>query len=273
MKVNTMINFLKKRRNKIIYKFSKLKLKLLKKLVPSLGGIVHSSGGRYCPICKTFSLKKFLPYYIPPVPPVELPPLDDWSCPVCHSHPRFRFMWLFLKSQYVNKSELSVLHFAPEHCLKILMDELFPVNYKTADIGAGKAMLQVDITNMDSIDDNSFDVVICSHVLEHVIDDLRALREIYRVLKKGGTGILVVPIKKGEVTIEDPNCNDPAERLRRFRQDDHFRLYGDDFYYRVKKAGFEVSLITSEDFIVSLDLRTLLGINNETIFIGTKRDN
>ena len=233
-------------------------------------GVVSSSGGRYCPICKTFLREKFLPYNIPPVPPVKLPPLDDWSCPVCASHPRFRFMWLFLKSRYESKSELSVLHFAPEDCLRNLMAELFPVNYKTADINGEGSMLQVDITNMDSINDNSFDVLICSHVLEHVIDDFRALSEIYRVLKKGGAAIIVVPMK-GEVTIEDPDCNDPAERLRRFSQDDHFRLYGNDFHERIEKAGFEVSLVSSEDFIVSLDLRTLLGINNEKIFIGTKR--
>ena len=257
-----MINFLKKCKNRAIYEISKLKL---------LGKFVRSSGGRYCPICKTFLRENFLPYNIPPVPPVKLPPLDDWSCPVCDSHPRFRLMWLFLKSRYENKSELSVLHFAPEHCLKKLMVELFPVNYKTADIETGSAMLQVDIANMYSIDSNSFDIVICSHVLEHVKDDLRALSEIYRVLKKDATAIIVVPMK-GEITTEDPYCNDPIERLKRFGQDDHFRLYGDDFYDRVKKVGFEVSLISSEDFIESPDLRTLLGINNEKIFVGIKRN-
>ena len=256
-----MINFFKKCRDIIYHEIPKLKL---------LSKIVRSANGRYCLICKSFLPQKFLHYNIPPVPPVELPPLDDWSCPVCGSHPRFRFMWLFLKSRYENKSELSVLHFAPEHCLKNLMAELFPVYYKTADIEAGNAMLQVDITNMDNIDNNSFDIVICSHVLEHVDDDLRALGEIYRVLKKDGTAIIVVPMK-GETTIEDPDCNDPAERLRRFGQDDHYRLYGDDFYYRVEKAGFEVSLISSDGFIESPELRTLLGINNEKIFVGIKR--
>ena len=226
---------------------------------------------RYCPICGTFLLTKFRKYNIPPVPPIQLPPLEDWLCPYCGSHPRFRFMYIYLTSQYQENSNIAVLHFAPEECLIPLMKKLFGLGWKSADILPGRAMIQADITDI-KVADNEFDLVICSHVLEHVQDDYRALHELYRILKTGGQALLVVPMNGKITTIEDPNCSDPIERLRRFGQDDHFRLYGYDFIDRVKSAGFDVTRIVSNEFIRSAQIhKLLLGDHMEYIYIATKK--
>ncbi|MBX0330763.1 methyltransferase domain-containing protein [Oscillochloris sp. ZM17-4] len=114
--------------------------------------------------------------------------------------------------------------------------------YITADLFDPHVDVRLDITRLPQ-SDQSIDIIYCSHVLEHVPDDRKAMRELYRILKREGWAILLVPITVGQ-TIEDPTITDPAERLRLFGQDDHVRRYGPDYVDRLREVGFIVDVIT-----------------------------
>jgi len=149
-------------------------------------------------------------------------------------------MWLFLKHNtrfFID--QLEVLHVAPEQCFLKRFRKMNNLKYTTADLESPLADVRLDIQDMP-FERESFDVVICNHVLEHVPDDRQAMREILRVLRPGGFAILQVPTNydNGE-TLEDLTIYDPKERERLFRQKDHWRLYGRDYISRLKEAGFE----------------------------------
>jgi ubiquinone/menaquinone biosynthesis C-methylase UbiE len=118
-------------------------------------------------------------------------------------------------------------------------------------------MMTMDITDIQ-YEDQSFDVIYCSHVLEHVQNDKKALRELFRVLKNDGWAILLVPITS-ETTVEDPSIVDPIERLRAFGQEDHVRKYGRDYVDRLREAGFTVE-ITKVDDLVCADEAVRMGL-------------
>jgi SAM-dependent methyltransferase len=120
-------------------------------------------------------------------------------------------------------------------------------------------MIKMDITNID-YPDQSFDVIYCSHVLEHVQDDRKAMREFYRVLKTTGWAILLVPIT-AEKTLEDPSLVGPEERLRVFGQADHVRRYGPDYVDRLREAGFSVQ-VTKVNDLVQNDEAIRLGLTS-----------
>ena len=141
-----------------------------------------------------------------------------------------------------------MLHIAPENQIRknILCHEY--IDYLSSDIDAHKAMVQMDITNIE-YPDNSFDVIYCSHVLEHIPNDIQAMSELRRVLKKDGWAIILVPIIEEE-TIEYPNVVTPEERERLYGQKDHVRRYGKDFINRLKDADFKAyeEHFTVDDF-------------------------
>jgi SAM-dependent methyltransferase len=152
------------------------------------------------------------------------------------------------------------LHLAPEKCFRPLFAKWFGEdNYMTGDIEPGRAKKVVDITDI-CFSDESYDYIVCNHVLEHIPDDKKAFSELYRVLKKGGTAFLSVPIK-GKTTYEDFSITDPDERTRHFGQFDHVRYYGMDFKERAESAGFSVEVITPETLIGNQAIRVLLGID------------
>jgi ubiquinone/menaquinone biosynthesis C-methylase UbiE len=128
----------------------------------------------------------------------------------------------------------------------------------------------MDITNL-TFDDESFDVIICSHVLEHVPEDKLAMQELFRVLKRGGWGLILVPIDKNkEKTIEDPKIKDPKTREELYGEEDHLRLYGLDFMQRLKDIGFNVN---DNDFLNNLDnsILKLYGLDrNENMYVVYK---
>lgn len=163
-------------------------------------------------------------------------------CPGCLSLERHRLLWLYLKEKTgFFASKLKVLHVAPEQCFYKRFKKLGNLEYTTADLESPLAEIKFDIQQIP-LPDDIYDMVICNHVLEHVEDDHRALREIFRVLKPGGVAILQVPmIMENEKTYEDPAITKPEDRLKHFHQKDHHRIYGADFPERVKKAGFEIS--------------------------------
>jgi SAM-dependent methyltransferase len=140
-----------------------------------------------------------------------------------------------------------MLHVAPEPSLEPRLQQRLGGGYLTADLLNPKAMVKMDITSID-YPDQSFDVIYCSHVLEHVPDDRKAMQEFYRTLSDDGWAILLVPIA-ADKTFEDPAVVDPVERLRVFGQSDHVRIYGRDFADRLREAGFFVDAIRVADLV------------------------
>ena len=164
----------------------------------------------------------------------------EWACPFCFSRPRHRTTWMYLnkKTDLFDGRPRSLLHVAPEPSIEGHLRNAKYIDYLSGDLEPGAAMVEMDITDIHYPDD-AFDVIYCSHVLEHVPDDGKAMSELYRVLKPGGWAILAVPIR-GETTVEDPTVTDPVERQRLFGQHDHVRYYGKDFKDRLQAAGFRV---------------------------------
>lgn len=163
-------------------------------------------------------------------------------CVHCGALERHRFAWLYFQARtdLFDGRLKRVLHVAPELCFIERMKKRLGDSYLTADLASKHATIKMDITAIQ-FPDASFDVIYCSHVLEHVPDDRRAMREFHRVLKPGGWAILLVPITAPGATFEDPSVVDPSERLRLFGQEDHVRRYGPDYVDRLREAGFAVA--------------------------------
>jgi SAM-dependent methyltransferase len=195
----------------------------------------------------------------------------DARCYNCGSLERHRFLWLYLlkKTDFFTDKSKTFLHIAPEGCLEPTFKKILGKNYLTADLEF-PAMVKMDITNIQ-YGDESFDWIYCSHVLEHIPDDRKAMREFYRVLKSDGWAILLVPIT-AEKTFEDPSIVDPMERLKVFGQEDHVRRYGPDYVDRLREAGFHVEIMDVND-LVKQDDAIRMGLNNSIsgqIFFCTK---
>lgn len=197
-------------------------------------GLFYSGNKVECPICsKTY--RSFLPYG-------RMNPRPNALCPSCLSLERHRLIWIYMKERTnFFASPLDVLHIAPEQCFLKLFEKMHGKKYITADIESPLAKVKMDIHQMP-FPDRSFDVVLCNHVLEHVEDDLKALREINRVLKPGGWAILQVPFFAPipPRTIEDKSAITPQAREQLFGQDDHVRKYGRDYPQRIEQAGLQV---------------------------------
>ncbi len=163
-------------------------------------------------------------------------------CPRCGSHDRHRALWLwFDRHPELVRPGAEVLHWSPEWVLSRRLRALPGVRYRSADLDSG-ADVQADIADVP-LPDASVDLVVCSHVLEHVEDDRGAMAEMARVLRPGGTAVLLVPLAIGGPTLEDPAIVTPEERRRAYYQEDHLRLYGDeDFADRLRAAGLEVTV-------------------------------
>ncbi len=141
---------------------------------------------------------------------------------------------------------LRILHVAPEQCLREELSKLPQVDYIAGDKHEPGYRYPVGTVDLDITDlpfpDDRFDLILCSHVLEHVPEDRKAMGELHRVLARGGLGILMVPIRPGyAATEEDLTITDPQERLRRYGQFDHVRIYGLDYTQRLKDVGFQVT--------------------------------
>ena len=195
--------------------------------------LLNKGDNVHCPVCDS-SYKKFLPYGYDIVRPNAL-------CPNCLSLERHRILWLFLR----NKTDFfttpqKVLHIAPEQSFLARFKKMDNLDYTTADLESPIVDVKCDVQNMP-FDADQFDMVICNHVMEHVPSDIAAMKEIYRVLKKGGKAILLVPFEADrKVTFEDNNITDRNERTRIFGQYDHVRVYGTDYPERVKSVGFKI---------------------------------
>jgi SAM-dependent methyltransferase len=161
-------------------------------------------------------------------------------CWRCGSQERHRALWLLLQERDLLGG--SLLHFAPEYCLRARLNAAVD-RYVTTDLDPAGVDLQLDITAL-ALPDGAFDAVICSHVLEHVDDDAAAMRELRRVTAPGGWCLVLVPLDTSRAeTYEDPSITDPAAREAAFLQADHVRLYGRDAADRLAAAGFVVEII------------------------------
>lgn len=230
----------------------------------SILSIVYRGGAVTCPICKK-SFRKFLPYGRINARPNAL-------CPSCMSLERHRLIWLYLQNTTAFfKEKLHVLHIAPEACFISRFEKIHGQNYITADIESPLAKVKMDIHAIP-FKENTFDVVLCNHVLEHVNDDILAMKEITRVLKSNGFAILQVPFFSPipETTFEDFSITDPQAREKAFGQDDHVRKYGKDYTERIQRAGLRPF---EDHYAASLSAEELVKygiVKQEIIYKGVK---
>lgn len=163
------------------------------------------------------------------------------QCPCCGALERHRLLWAYLTEDGhdVVRPGARLLHFAPEPVLADLLQQA-EVAYESADLCMDGVDHQVDLTALP-FEDDSYDVIVCNHVLEHVEDDAAAMRELYRVLRPGGRGVVMVPLDCGRPgTFQDPAVTTREERRRVYLQHDHLRIYGRDFGEHLRAAGFQV---------------------------------
>jgi SAM-dependent methyltransferase len=198
-------------------------------------------------------------------------PRPDALCIHCGSLERHRLVWLFLaeKTSLLGGQSRKMLHIAPESCFEKRLRKQLKNGYVTADLYNPNVQIAMDITDIP-LANESFDVLYCSHVLEHVPDDRKALREFFRILKPSGWLLLVVPVNVDK-TIEDASVTDPQKRLELFGQDDHVRKYGPDIIERIREAGFRAQKILAGDFLSAEQIRKCSTTVNTPLFYCTKQ--
>jgi SAM-dependent methyltransferase len=222
----------------------------------------HHGLAHWCPVCES-SVHGFGVF--------EDKQRPNAVCPVCGSLERHRAVWMFLRTRTAlldPARRTRLLHIAPEWFFVEKLRKAPSVDYVTGDLFNPAADVKVDLMQIP-FPDASFDAVLCSHVLEHVPDDRKALAELHRILRPGGWACLLVPMHDAP-TDEDPTCADPAERTRRFGQHDHLRIYGDDFADRVGER-FSVQRFHPEDLFGAPGAAWMGMVPREPIFLATKR--
>lgn len=189
------------------------------------------------------SFKKFLPYGY-------ANSRENVLSPSTLSLERHRLLWLYLvKETNFFKDKLKVLHFAPEQAFYKRFKKLKNIDYTTTDLNSPLADIKADICNLPFAN-NQFDVILCNHVLEHIPNDTKAMQELYRVMKPGGWGIFQIPQDVNrKITFEDYTIIDKKERTKIFGQYDHVRIYGLDYFDKLRSIGFIVTEIKYQNTI------------------------
>ncbi|WP_306013545.1 MULTISPECIES: class I SAM-dependent methyltransferase [unclassified Allomuricauda] len=194
------------------------------------------------------NFRKFLPYGYEN-------PRENVLSPSTLSLERHRLLWLYLKNEtdFFTKP-IKLLHFAPEQAFYQRFKRLDHITYTTTDLNSPLADVKADICHLP-FDDDTFDVILCNHVLEHIPDDTKAMQELYRVMKPGGWGIFQIPQDlKREQTFEDNTITDRKERARIFGQYDHVRIYGRDYFDKLRSVGFKVEEVDYTNTIPKEDV-------------------
>ena len=207
----------------------------------------------------------------PAISAARVHPEEDARCIGCSALERHRLAWLFLhhRTNLFDGRPKKMLHLAPEPWFEPRLRSHLGSGYITADLRPSRAMVTMDITRIN-YPAASFDVIYCSHVLEHVTDDLTAMHECWRILKPGGWALIMVPITAPE-TFSDPMAITDEDRLRLHGQADHVRRYGPDFVDRLRRAGFVVTVVGPRDLVDDADVvRFGLGGTNNRVFYCTK---
>lgn len=197
---------------------------------------------------------------------------DNALSPGTLSLERHRLLWLYLQREtYFFEKPLKVLHMAPEQCFLNRFKNLKNLEYTTADLYSPIVDIKADILNLP-FEDDSFDVVICNHVLEHIEKDSKAMSELHRVMKKEGWGIFQVPMKvKNPSTYEDFTIIEPEERKKHFGQYDHVRWYGLDYFERLRRAGFEVEEYQVKEHFSEQEIKRYSLWQNEILPVVRKK--
>ncbi len=206
-------------------------------------------GNTYTDPIDSKSFKSFLPYGYGKQ-------RNNVLSPSTLSLERHRLLWLYLKNETDFFSvEKKVLHFAPEQAFYKRFIKMSNLDYLTTDLNSPLADVKADICNLP-FKDNEFDIILCNHVLEHIPDDTKAMEELYRILKPGGFGVFQIPQDLNrETTFEDDSITDKKERAKIFGQYDHVRIYGRDYFDKLRSVGFKVEEVDytarlSEDEII-----------------------
>lgn len=205
--------------------------------------VLWLKGNRFTDPIDGRSFSKFLPYGYGQQ-------RENVLSPSTLSLERHRLLWLYLmqETDFFNKP-LKVLHFAPEQAFYKRFRKQKNLDYTTTDLNSPLADIKADICDLP-FEDESFDFILCNHVLEHIAQDTKAMQELFRILKPGGTAILQIPQDLDrEKTFEDNSITDPSERARIFGQYDHVRVYGRDYFQKLRSIGFQVEQV---DYTASL---------------------
>lgn len=205
-------------------------------------------GNKYTDPIDGKKFRKFLPYGYER-------PRENVLSPSTLSLERHRLLWLYLKNRTdFFSAPHKVLHFAPEQAFYKRFRRLKNLEYVTTDLNSPLADVKADICDLPFAD-NSFDIILCNHVLEHIPNDTKAMEELYRILRPGGWGIFQIPqdISRPS-TFEDNSITDPKERAKIFGQYDHVRIYGRDYFDKLRKVGF---IVREEDYTAELTVAQL----------------
>lgn len=226
--------------------------------------ILYLKGNQYTDPIDGKSFRKFIPYGYNRVRKNALSPST-------YSLERHRMLWLYLKNETnVFSKKIKLLHFAPEAAFHEIFKKSNNISYDTIDLNSPLAKIKADICNLP-LEDNTYDFILCNHVLEHINDDIKAMSELYRVLKKGGIGIFQIPIDiNRDKTFEDSSIKDPKERNKVFGQYDHVRIYGMDYYDRLRSVGFSVEQIKYADNLTKDEIKKYCLNSNEIIPVCKK---
>ena len=220
---------------------------------------LYLSGNRYTDPIDGRSFRSFIPYGYNNVRKNALSPST-------YSLERHRMLWLYLKNETdIFTKKIRLLHFAPEPAFHKIFKNCNNISYDTIDLNSPLAEIKADICDLP-IENDTYDYILCNHVLEHIDDDIKAMRELYRVLKKGGIGIFQIPIDvERKNTFEDPSITSPKQRNKIFGQYDHVRIYGMDYFDRLKSVGFSVNQIYYGEKLSEEEIFKYCLSNNEII--------
>lgn len=235
----------------------------MRNLYQQIMGILYRGSDVYCPICEN-SFRRFLRY--------GYPHRENVQCPQCGSLERHRLLWQYVvkHTDLLHNHTQRMLHVAPEVCLEKRFKQHLGTGYLTADLVNPRAMVKMDVTNI-GYPDQTFDIVYCSHVLEHVQQDRKALSEFYRVLKNSGWAIILVPITS-QKTFEDASITSEIDRAKVFGQADHVRCYGLDYIDRLRDAGFFVEVFKIRDIVCDNEAKKMrLTDDSGEIYFCTKK--
>jgi SAM-dependent methyltransferase len=212
---------------------------------------VRLGNRRFCRCCG-LTFRGFLPFF----------GKNDVRCPYCNSLPRQRFQIKLIESRIKTTENLKIIHFAPEFSLYRVLRKYNRISYTTADALVsflpGICVKPDNIENLTTLgfDPELYDVIICNHVLEHIVDDDKAISEMYRVMKRGGFAYVTAPIRlDSPKTLQEDWINTDELRHRYYGSSDHVRLYGIDITDKFENAGFLVEVIKPGDLLEADELQ------------------
>jgi SAM-dependent methyltransferase len=241
--------------------------------------IIFYGNKQYCNVCNS-SIKRFLPggIYEEVIEKLEIigGGYHEFDyCPVCKASYRQRLVKAFLDDIGEPTSDKKLLLIAPEESLHNIFKKKLGKNYVCGDLLPERYSyyakpMKIDLTSIEFAN-NSFDIIICNHVLEHIPDDRKAMQEILRVLKPSGFAMLQVPVSlKLKETFEDWTITTPEDRLKNFGQKDHVRVYSMDYVDRLKSVGFQVEVIPSLEYKHLANFDKLMLDMKEQLFVARK---